>query len=92
MDGSVTPIQLRKKELHSDVVASAFQCFLMLHMFTYLFVQFGFFRTCVFALRLRYALPFMARFPGYSRWVACCMSLLPIMALPPYFLTPVFYV
>ena len=34
------------------------------HMFTYLFVQFGFFRTCVFALRLRYALPFMARFPA----------------------------
>ena len=52
MDGSVTPIQLRKKELHSDVVASAFQCFLMLHMFIYLFVQFGFFRTCVFCVTI----------------------------------------
>ena len=29
MDGSVTPIQLRKKGLHSDVAVCGFQCFLM---------------------------------------------------------------
>ena len=46
-------------------------------------------RFCV-AIALRTSV--YGTFSGYSRWVACCMSLLPIMALPPYFLTPVFYV
>ena len=61
MDGSVTPIQLRKKNctpmlllLHFSVshVASLFICLCSL----------AFFERAFFALRLRYALPFMARF------------------------------
>ena len=81
----------QEKELHSDVVASAFQCFSCCK-FIYLFVQFGFFRTCVFCVTIALRTSVYGTFSGYSRWVACCMSLLPIMALPPYFLTPVFYV
>ena len=64
MDGSVTPIQLRKKALHSDVAVCGFQGFLMAAcLFIYL-CSLAFFERALFALRLRYALPFMARFPA----------------------------
>ena len=92
MDGSVTPIQLRKKALHSDVAVCGFQGFLMsASLFIYL-CSLVFFRTCVVCVAIALRTSVYGTFSGYSRWVACCMSLLPIMALPPYFLTPVFYV
>ena len=79
--------------------STAFRCcclwfsgFSHVRMFIYLLVQFGFFRTCVVCVAIALRTSVYGTFSGYSRWVACCMSLLPIMALPPYFLTPVFYV
>ena len=54
----------QEKELHSDVVASAFQCFLMSASLFIYFCSLSFFELALFALRLRYALPFMARFPA----------------------------
>ena len=64
MDGSVTPIQLRKKALHSNVAVCGFQGFLMSAcLFIYL-CSLAFFERALFALRLRYALPFMARSPA----------------------------
>ena len=50
----------QEKELHSDVVASAFQCFSCCKFIC--LCSLAFFERAFFALRLRYALPFMARF------------------------------
>ena len=54
MDGRVTPIQLGKKDPHSDTDVCAFQCFSCRHVHSFI-CSLSFFRTCVvrFANALR---------------------------------------
>ena len=60
MDGRVTPIQLGKKDPHSDTDVCAFQCFSCRHVHSFI-CSLSFFERVWCVLRMRYVLPFMAR-------------------------------